>query len=94
MNGYNVLEHLKANMELRHLPVIMILALDEIASAIKCIELHAEDDLAKPLNGTLLRARVGASSVCGTARSMRRGSPADRPRSSLRNWSIEERVSG
>ena len=68
MNGYNVLEHLKANMELRHLPVIMILARDDIASVIKCIELRAEDYLANPLNGTLLRARVDASSVCGTSR--------------------------
>jgi sigma-B regulation protein RsbU (phosphoserine phosphatase) len=61
MNGYEVLEHLKADRELRDVPVIVISALDEMDSVIKCIELGAEDYLAKPFNPTLLRARVGAS---------------------------------
>ena len=61
MNGYEVLEHLKADTELRDLPVIVISALDEMDSVVKCIELGAEDYLAKPFNPTLLRARVGAS---------------------------------
>jgi sigma-B regulation protein RsbU (phosphoserine phosphatase) len=61
MNGYEVLEHLKASNELRHLPVIMISAVDEMDSVIRCIELGAEDYLGKPFNPTLLRARVGAS---------------------------------
>ena len=61
MNGYQVLEHLKADEKLRDLPVIMISALDEIESVIRCVELGAEDYLAKPFNPTLLRARVGAS---------------------------------
>jgi phosphoserine phosphatase RsbU/P len=60
MNGYEVLEQLKASRDLRHLPVIMISALDEMDSVIRCIELGAEDYLAKPFNPTLLRARVGA----------------------------------
>ena len=61
MNGYEVLEHVRADNALRHIPVIMISALDEIDSVIRCIELGAEDYLAKPFNPTLLRARVGAS---------------------------------
>jgi sigma-B regulation protein RsbU (phosphoserine phosphatase) len=61
MNGYQVLEHLKADRKLRNIPVIMISALDEMDSIIRCIELGAEDYLAKPFNPTLLRARVGAS---------------------------------
>jgi sigma-B regulation protein RsbU (phosphoserine phosphatase) len=61
MNGYEVLEHLKASAGLRDVPVIVISALDEMESVIKCIELGAEDYLAKPFNPTLLRARVGAS---------------------------------
>jgi sigma-B regulation protein RsbU (phosphoserine phosphatase) len=61
MNGFQVLEHLKADEKLRDLPVIMISALDEIESVIRCVELGAEDYLAKPFNPTLLRARVGAS---------------------------------
>ena len=61
LNGYEVLERLRADDRLRHIPVIMISAMDEIESVIRCIELGAEDYLAKPFNPTLLRARVGAS---------------------------------
>ena len=61
MNGYQVLEHLRADARLRHIPVIMISAVDEIQSVVRCIELGAEDYLPKPFNLTLLRARVGAS---------------------------------
>ena len=61
LNGYQVLERMRADDRLRHIPVIMISALDEIDSVIRCIELGAEDYLSKPFNPTLLRARVGAS---------------------------------
>ena len=61
MNGYQVLEHMRGDQRLRHIPVIMISALDEMDSVIRCIELGAEDYLAKPFNPTLLRARVGAT---------------------------------
>jgi len=60
VNGYEVLAEMKANDSLRHIPVIMISAVDEIDSVIRCIELGAEDYLSKPFNPTLLRARVGA----------------------------------
>jgi len=60
LNGYQVLEQLKADERLRHVPVIMISAVDELESVIRCIELGAEDYLQKPFNPTLLRARVGA----------------------------------
>jgi DNA-binding response OmpR family regulator len=61
MNGYEVLEQIKADAQLRHIPVIMISAVDDVESVIRCIELGAEDYLPKPFNPTLLRARVGAS---------------------------------
>ena len=60
VNGYEVLEKMKAHEVLRHIPVIMISAVDEIDSVVKCIELGAEDYLPKPFNPILLRARVGA----------------------------------
>ena len=60
VNGYEVLAQMKASLSLRHIPVIMISAIDEIDSVIRCIELGAEDYLPKPFNPTLLRARVGA----------------------------------
>tara|TARA_R110002167_G_scaffold91032_3_gene244800 strand:+ start:1159 stop:2229 length:1071 start_codon:yes stop_codon:yes gene_type:complete len=61
MDGYDVLARLKGDERLRHIPVIMISALDEIDSVVRCIELGAEDYLPKPFNPTLLRARIGAS---------------------------------
>lgn len=59
MNGYQVLEHLKADKSLRTIPVIMLSALDEIDSLVRCIEMGAEDYLPKPFNPSLLRARIG-----------------------------------
>jgi phosphoserine phosphatase RsbU/P len=61
MNGYEVLEHIKANPVWREIPIIMISALSEIDSVVRCVELGAEDYLTKPFNATLLRARIGAS---------------------------------
>jgi phosphoserine phosphatase RsbU/P len=61
MNGYEVLEQIKTNPAWRDIPIIMISALSEIDSVIRCIELGAEDYLNKPFNATLLRARIGAS---------------------------------
>ena len=61
VDGYQVLQTLKADSQRRDIPVIMISALDEMESVIRCIELGAEDYLPKPFDATLLRARVGAS---------------------------------
>lgn len=61
MDGYQVLSAMKADTQLRHIPVIMVTAVDEIESAIRCIEMGAEDYLPKPFNPVLLRARIGAS---------------------------------
>jgi sigma-B regulation protein RsbU (phosphoserine phosphatase) len=61
LDGYQVLERLQGDAALRDMPVIMISALEEVDSVIRCVELGAEDYLAKPFNPTLLRARVGAS---------------------------------
>jgi CheY-like chemotaxis protein len=58
MDGYETLRQLKANPSLRDIPVIMISALDEIQSVVRCIEHGAEDYLPKP-NPVLLRARIG-----------------------------------
>ena len=60
MNGYQVLEQLKADENLRAIPVIVLSALDEIGSVVRCIELGAEDYLPKPFDPILLRARIGA----------------------------------
>jgi adenylate cyclase len=60
MNGYEVLEQLKSDHTLRDIPVIVLSALDEIGSVVRCIELGAEDYLPKPFDPVLLRARIGA----------------------------------
>jgi signal transduction histidine kinase len=60
MNGIEVLQALKQDAELRHLPVIMLSALTDVDRVARCIELGAEDYLPKPINAVLLRARLGA----------------------------------
>ena len=60
MDGYQVLETMKADPALAHIPVIMISALGEFESVVRSIEMGAEDYLPKPFDPVLLRARVGA----------------------------------
>jgi signal transduction histidine kinase len=61
ISGYDVLTLLKRDPRFRDIPVIMISALTELDSIVRCIEAGAEDYLAKPSDPTLLRARVGSS---------------------------------
>jgi phosphoserine phosphatase RsbU/P len=61
LNGYQVLERMKADAVLRLVPVVVISAVDELESVVRCLELGAEDYLPKPFNSTLLRARVSGS---------------------------------
>ena len=61
MNGYDALTTIKSDAELNDVPVIVISAVNEMDSVVRCIEAGAEDYLPKPFNAALLRARVGAS---------------------------------
>ena len=61
VDGYKVLEELRANGTLDRLPVIMISAVTEIESVVRCVEMGATDYLPKPFNPVLLKARVGAT---------------------------------
>jgi phosphoserine phosphatase RsbU/P len=61
LDGFGVLERLKANGHVNDLPIVVISALTEIEPVVRCIELGAEDFIFKPFNPTLLRARVMAS---------------------------------
>src|SRR5215475_2159006 len=61
LNGYEVLERMRSSPALRDIPVIMISAIGELDSVVRCIELGAEDYLPKPFEPTLLRARVRAT---------------------------------
>lgn len=60
VDGYQVLRRLKSHDSWRDIPVIMISALDEMDSVVRCIEMGAEDYLPKPFNPVLLRARTNA----------------------------------
>ena len=59
LNGYQVLKWIRGSCW-RHIPTIMISALDRFDSVVKCIEMGAADYLAKPFHPTLLKARLGA----------------------------------
>ncbi len=60
MNGYQVLEQMKHDGKMQNIPVIMISALDEIASVVRCLEMGAADYLSKPFDPVLLKARISA----------------------------------
>src|SRR6266536_5194544 len=61
MDGFQVLEQLVRDLQLRDLPVIVTSSLEGIENIVRCIELGAEDYLTKPVNPVLLKARIGAS---------------------------------
>ncbi len=61
MDGFELLSLLQADSELRRIPVIVISALDEMESVVRCIEMGATDHLARPFDPVLLRARINAS---------------------------------
>ncbi len=58
MNGFEVLTRLKADPELRDVPVLIISALDDMDSIVKGIKMGAEDYLPKPFEQVLLQARI------------------------------------
>lgn len=60
LDGYQVLARMKADSGLREIPVIMLSALGDMDSVVKCIEMGAEDYLPKPFDPVLLKARIGA----------------------------------
>jgi adenylate cyclase len=59
VDGFEVLARMKADPRFRHLPVIVITSIDDVTSAIRCIEMGADDYLTKPFDPVLLRARLG-----------------------------------
>jgi CheY-like chemotaxis protein len=98
MDGYQVLEHIRNDPRLRHTPVIMISALEDVESVVRCIEMGAEDYLPKPFDAVLLRARINAGLarkrladleqeyLSRWATSSRRRQPSRRERSKAGSW--------
>ena len=60
VDGYQVLGELKDRAATRDIPVIMISAVDDLASVARCVERGADDHLSKPFQPVLLRARIRA----------------------------------
>ncbi len=61
MTGYEVLDRIKNDPMTRHIPVIMVSAVDDLESVVQCVEKGADDYLFKPFNPILLKARINAS---------------------------------
>ena len=61
IDGIQVLQHWRENGALEKLPVIVTSAMDAVESAVRCIELGADDYLTKPFDPVLLRARIRTS---------------------------------
>jgi class 3 adenylate cyclase/DNA-binding response OmpR family regulator len=61
MDGYETLAEIKADPSLRSVPVIVISGVEELESAVRCIEMGAADYLTKPFNPAILGARINAS---------------------------------
>jgi class 3 adenylate cyclase len=61
MDGFQVLDQIRGDLALRDVPVIVTSSLEGLENVVRCIELGAEDYLTKPVNGVLLKARIGAS---------------------------------
>jgi adenylate cyclase len=58
LDGYDTLARIVDDEKLRHIPVIMVSAVEEVESVARCLEMGAQDYLSKPFNPVLLRARI------------------------------------
>jgi putative two-component system response regulator len=90
MDGYKVLNHMKSDSSLRNIPVIMISAVCEMESVVRCIEKGADDYLVKPFDITLLKARI---SSCLEKKRLRDQKDKYLKQTEDYNLKLEERVS-
>jgi len=68
MDGFAVLERMKADPAMRDIPVVIISAVNDLASIVRGIRQGAEDYLPKPFEPVLLQARIAS----GLDRKLRR----------------------
>jgi len=96
LDGFAVLARHHDDPAIRDIPVIMISALDDVSSVVRCIEAGAEDYLTKPFDPVLLKARVGASMEKKRLRDNERALLArvEAQAEELRGWNrqLEQRV--
>ncbi|HTK61224.1 MAG TPA: BTAD domain-containing putative transcriptional regulator [Pseudonocardia sp.] len=72
LDGYSTLAEIKADERLNHLPVIMVSAVHELESVVRCIDLGATDYLPKPFSAAVLRARLRSSLAAKRLRDVER----------------------
>jgi len=58
MDGFEVVEKLKADPALREIPVVMISSAEDMSGIVKSVKLGAEDYIFKPFDEVLLKARI------------------------------------
>lgn len=58
LSGLEVCRRIKSQPALKHIPIIMVTALGSKENLSQCLELGADDFVAKPINGLELRARL------------------------------------
>jgi serine phosphatase RsbU (regulator of sigma subunit) len=61
MDGYDALRQIRADPRLAQLPVVMVSAIDETDSVVRCLALGADDYVSKPFNPVVLQARIASS---------------------------------
>ena len=61
LDGYETLAAMKGTESTRHIPVLIVSSVEELDSVVRCIELGASDYLPKPINPSILAARINAS---------------------------------
>ena len=72
LDGFGTLTEIKADPALAHLPVIMVSAVPELESVVRCIELGATDYLPKPFSRAMLHARLRSSLAAKRQRDVER----------------------
>jgi two-component system cell cycle response regulator len=58
MDGYETVKRMKSNNDTKHIPVVIVTALNDVANQLKSIEAGADDFLSKPIEEKLLIAKV------------------------------------
>ncbi|MEW6615425.1 MAG: response regulator [Thermodesulfobacteriota bacterium] len=91
MDGFQVLRKMKADNELKDIPVVVVSASDDMNSVVKCLEMGAVDHLSKPFDPALLQVRIRSALAISQVEEMRASGEA--PKRSIpgpgRHWGME-----
>lgn len=74
LDGYETLAAMKGDPTIQHIPVLVVSKIEELDSVVRCIELGATDYLPKPIDPSILAARINASLAAKRLRDVERES--------------------